>query len=93
MSPESLSTDERVADAKASLAIARKSLEQRYAGINEREAILYARGFMKGLAAAGKREGEARDIAFVIALDDKLLDAGAAYMGHAIIEAMVSEQQ
>lgn len=83
----------RQADVRAELAMARKAMDERFTGIDENEAITYARGFMRGLRAAGKTEQESRDIAFVCALDDKLLDAGGAYMGHAIIEAMVSEQQ
>jgi hypothetical protein len=93
MSAEHPASKERMQEAKAALAKARELMERRYQGIDEREAITYARGFMRGLRAAGKSEQESRDIAFACAIEDKLLDAGGAYMGHAIIEATVSEQQ
>lgn len=86
-------SNERMQEAKAALAKAREVMDLRYQGIDEHEAITYARGFMRGLRAAGKTEQESRDIAFACALQDKLLDAGGAYMGHAIIEAQISEQQ
>lgn len=85
--------ENRQTEAKAALAEARKAMDVRFVGVNEAEAIAYARGFVRALRLCGKSEQEARDICFACALTDKLLDAGGAYMGHAIIEQMVSEQQ
>lgn len=85
--------DTRKAEAKAALAIARQQIEARFPGINEAEALAYARGFVRGLKAAGKTDQEARDWMFVYGMDDQMLNAGSSYMGQLLIESLVSEQQ
>lgn len=82
-----------VQEALASFAIMRRMIQERHPGINEAEAIAYARGFVRGMALAGLQGEAARTAALAASLTDPLLEAGGAFLQVARLEAAVSEKQ
>ncbi len=75
------------------LKMSRKLIAERFPGIDEHEAIAYARGFAKGMAVAGLKGEEAKTVAFAVSLKDKMLEAGGAWMQQNIVEAICAEKQ
>lgn len=71
----------------------RAALADIHPGINEAEAIAYARGFTRGLIAGGATKEQAQTLVLVASLDDSLLEAGGAYMSLNLIESMFSQKQ
>jgi len=78
--------------AKQALDMARSIMNDRFKGINEAEAIAYARGFAHGMAVSGRNGQDARITMEYERLKHPILDAGCSYMGHALIESVCLEE-
>lgn len=76
---------------KATLMLSRVLIQKRFPGIDEGEAISYARGFAKGIVAGGKNKFESVTTMEFMKLADKMLDAGASYLSLNQIESMCGE--
>lgn len=71
----------------------RRLVRDQFPGIDEKEAISYARGFTNGMIAAGYDKQKAFQSLHMIRHQDNLLNAGVSYLGLNMVEALIAEKQ
>lgn len=73
------------------IAMGHKLVADQFPGIDEKEAIAYARGFTIGLLTAGFSKEKANATLDMVKFKDQLLNAGASYLGINIIQSIAVE--
>lgn len=71
----------------------RRLIQDQFPGVNELEAISYARGFTQGMVAAGYDKSKVEQSLHVLRFHDSMLDAGVSYLGFEMIESVIKEKQ
>jgi len=74
------------------ITIGRTLVKDRFPGIDEKEAIAYARGFTNGLIAGGSTPDKAMEIIMFCSIKDALLDAGTIFLGINMVESIHAQK-